>query len=128
MEEKAADGVDNKQNPQNIIENAQETGAEAPESPPEQSGLFVVLGGQLIRLEALDVQDFLLIDIITGGTPAGALDRAKAKSTLIGSVISRSKFTPEQVEILKSDLLRTYKAVGMAITQELFGTIVKPKQ
>ncbi len=122
MEEKAAGGVDNKLNPQNIAEEAQETGAEAPESPQEQSGLAVVLGGQLIQLEALNVQDFLLIDIITGGTPAGTLDRAKAKQSLIGSVISRSKLTTEQVEILKSDPLRTYKAVGMAITQELFGT------
>jgi hypothetical protein len=122
MEEKVAGGVDNKPNPQNIAEKAQETGAEAPESLPEQSGLAVVLGGQLIQLESLNVQDFLLIDIITGGTPAGTLDRAKAKQSLIGSVISRSKLTPEQVEILKSDPLRTYKAVGMAITQELFGT------
>ncbi|WAM22343.1 MAG: hypothetical protein OI717_00010 (plasmid) [Candidatus Methanoperedens sp.] len=122
MEEKAAGGVDNKPNPQNITEKAQEIGAEAPESLPEQSGLVVVLGGQLIQLESLNVQDFLLIDIITGGTPAGALDRAKAKQSLIVSVISRSKLTPEQVEILKSDPLRTYKAVGMAITQELFGT------
>jgi hypothetical protein len=122
MEEKAAGGVDNKPNPQNITEKAQEIGAEAPESLPEQSGLVVVLGGQLIQLESLNVQDFLLIDIITGGTPAGPLDRAKAKQSLIGSVISRSKLTPEQVEILKSDPLRTYKAVGMAITQELFGT------
>jgi hypothetical protein len=122
MEEKAAGGVDNKPNPQNIAEKAQEIGAEAPESQQEQSGLVVVLGGQLIQLESLNVQDFLLIDIITGGTPAGALDRAKAKQSLIGSVISRSKLTPEQVEILKSDPLRTYKAVGMAITQELFGT------
>ena len=122
MEEKVAGGVDNKLNPQNIIEKAQETGAEAPESPQEQSGLVVVLSGQLIQLEALNVQDFLLIDIITGGTPAGTLDRAKAKQSLIGSVISRSKLTPEQVEIMKSDPLRTYKAVGMAITQELFGT------
>jgi hypothetical protein len=121
MEEKIAGGVDNKPNPQNITEKAQEIGAEAPESLPEQSGLVVVLGGQLIQLEALNVQDFLLIDIITGGTPAGTLDRAKAKQSLIGSVISRSKLTPEQVEILKSDPLRTYKAVGMAITQELFG-------
>jgi hypothetical protein len=128
MEEKEAGGLDNKSNPQNITEMAQETGAEAPESPQEQSGLVVVLGGQLIRLEALNVQDFLLIDIITGGTPAGTLDRAKAKQSLISSVISRSKLTTEQVEILKSDLLKTYKAVGMAITQELFGTIVKPKQ
>ena len=122
MEEKAAGGVDNKPNPQNITEKAQEIGAEAPESLPEQSGLVVVLGGQLIQLESLNVQDFLLIDIITGGTPAGTLDRAKAKQSLIGSVISRSKLTPEQVEIMKSDPLRTYKAVGMAITQELFGT------
>ncbi|MCX9083295.1 MAG: hypothetical protein OIN87_00675 [Candidatus Methanoperedens sp.] len=122
MEEKAAGGVDNKPNPQNITEMAQETGAEAPESPQEQSGLVVVLGGQLIQLESLNVQDFLLIDIITGGTPAGTLDRAKAKQSLIGSVISRSKLTPDQVEIMKSDPLRTYKAVGMAITQELFGT------
>ena len=122
MEEKAAGGVDNKVNPPNIAEKAQETGAEAPESPQEQSGLVVVLGGQLIQLESLNVQDFLLIDIITGGTPAGALDRAKAKQSLIGSVISRSKLTPDQVEIMKSDPLRTYKAVGMAITQELFGT------
>ena len=121
MEEKAAGGVDRKPTPKNLDENAQETGAEAPESPQEQSGLVVVLGGQLIGLEALGVQDFLLIDIITGGTPAGALDRAKAKSSLIGSVISRSKLTPDQVEILKRDPLRTYKAVGMAITQELFG-------
>ncbi len=122
MEEKAAGGVDDKLNPQNIAEKAQEIGAEAPESLPEQSGLVVVLGGQLIQLESLNVQDFLLIDIITGGTPAGTLDRAKAKQSLIGSVISRSKLTPEQVEIMKSDPLRTYKAVGMAITQELFGT------
>ena len=122
MEEKAACGVDNKLNPQNITEKAQEIGAEAPESLPEQSGLVVVLGGQLIQLESLNVQDFLLIDIITGGTPAGVLDRAKAKQSLIVSVISRSKLTPEQVEILKSDPLSTYKAVGMAITQELFGT------
>jgi|GEM_PF-648748 len=122
MEEKTADGVDNNPNPQNIAEKLQETGAEAPESQQEQSGLVVVLGGQLIQLESLNVQDFLLIDIITGGTPAGALDRAKAKQSLIGSVISRSKLTPDQVEILKSDPLRTYKAVGMAITQELFGT------
>jgi hypothetical protein len=120
MEEKI--GTDNKPNSQNLTEKVQETGAEAPESPQEQSGLVVVLGGQLIGLEALGVQDFLLIDIITGGTPAGTLDRAKAKQSLIGSVISRSKLTPEQVEILKSDPLRTYKAVGMAITQELFGT------
>ncbi len=122
MEEKAAGGVDDNPNPQNIAEKLQETGAEAPESLPEQSGLVVVLGGQLIQLESLNVQDFLLIDIITGGTPAGTLDRAKAKQSLIGSVISRSKLTPEQVEIMKSDPLRTYKAVGMAITQELFGT------
>ena len=122
MEEKAAGDVDTNPNPQNLTEKFQETGAEAPESPPEQSGLVVVLGGQLIRLEALDVQDFLLIDIITGGTPAGTLDRAKAKQSLIGSVISRSKLTPGQVEIMKSDPLRTYKAVGMAISQELFGT------
>ncbi len=122
MEEKVVGGVDNKPNPQNITEKAQEIGAEAPESLPEQSGLVVVLGGQLIQLESLNVQDFLLIDIITGGTPAGPLDRAKAKQSLIGSVISKSKLTPEQVEILKSDPLRTYKAVGMAITQELFGT------
>ena len=121
MEEKVAGGVDNRPDPQNVTEKSQETGAEALVSPHEQSGLVVVLGGQLIQLEALNVQDFLLIDIITGGTPAGALDRAKAKSSLIGSVISRSKLTPEQVEILKRDPLRTYKAIGMAITQELFG-------
>ena len=122
MEDQVVGGVDNKVNPQNIAENAHETGEDSPESPQEQSGLVVVLGGQLIRLVALNVQDFLLIDIITGGTPAGTLDRAKAKQSLIGSVISRSKLTPEQVEIMKSDPLRTYKAVGMAITQELFGT------
>ncbi len=122
MEEKATVGVDNNPNPQNITEKLQETGAEAPESQQEQSGLVVVLGGQLIQLESLNVQNFLLIDIITGGTPAGTLDRAKAKQSLIGSVISRSKLTPEQVEIMKSDPLRTYKAVGMSITQELFGT------
>jgi hypothetical protein len=121
MEEKAAGDVDTNPNPQNVTEKSQETGAEALESPQEKSGLVVVLGGQLIRLEALDVQDFLLIDIITGGTPAGPLDRARAKSSLIGSVISRSKLTPEHVEILKRDPLRTYKAVGMVITQELFG-------
>lgn len=120
MEEKI--GTDNRPDPQNVTEKSQETGAEALVSPQEQSGLVVVLGGQLISLEALNVQDFLLIDIITGGTPAGALDRAKAKSSLIGSVISRSKLTPEQFEILKHDPLRTYKAVGKAITQELFGT------
>jgi hypothetical protein len=119
MEEKT--GTDNGPESQNITEKSQETGAEAPESPQEQSGLVVVLGGQLIQLEALDVQDFLLIDIITGGTPAGALDRAKAKQSLIGSVISRSKLTPEHVEIMKRDPLRTYKAMGTAITQELFG-------
>ena len=122
MEEKAAGVVDIKPTPKNSAEKAQETGAEAPESPHEQSGLVVVLGGQLIQLESLNVQDFLLIDIITGGTPAGTLDRAKAKQSLIGSVISRSKLTPDQVEIMKRDPLRTYKAVGMAITQELFGT------
>ena len=61
MEEKTADGVDNNPNHQNSTDEIHETGAEAPESPPEQSGLFVLLGGQLIRLEALDVQDFLLI-------------------------------------------------------------------
>lgn len=121
MEEKAA-GLDNKPDPQNLTEKAQETGAEAPESPQEQSGLAVVLGGQLIQLAAPGVQDFPLIDIITGGTPAGVLDRAKAKSSLIGSVLSRSKLTPEQVEILKLDPLGTYKAVSVAITQELFGT------
>jgi propanediol dehydratase large subunit len=115
-------GTDNRPDPQNVTEKSQETGAEAPESPQEQTGLIVVLGGQLIQLESLNVQDFLLIDIITGGTPAGALDRAKAKQSLIGSVISRSKLTPDQVEILKSDPLRTYKSVGMAITQKLFGT------
>ncbi len=115
-------GTDNRPDPQNVTEKSQEIGAEVPESLLEQSGLVVVLGGQLIQLESLNIQDFLLIDIITGGTPAGALDRAKAKQSLIGSVISRSKLTPEQVEILKSDPLRTYKAVGMAITQELFGT------
>jgi len=43
MEEKAAGGVDNKLNPQNIAEKAQEIGAEAPESPQEQSGLVVML-------------------------------------------------------------------------------------
>jgi len=121
MEEKVAGGLDNKTTPKNLAEKSQETSAEAPESPQEQSGMVVVLGGQLIGFEALGVQDFLLIDIITGGTPAGPLDRAKAKQSLIGSVISRSKFTPDQVEILKRDPLRTYKAVGMAITQELFG-------
>jgi hypothetical protein len=121
MEEKVAGGLDNKPTPKIVAEKSQETGAEAPGYPQEQSGLVVVLDGQLIGLEALGVQDFLLIDIITGGTPAGALDRAKAKSSLIGSVISRSKLTPDQVEILKRDPLRTYKAVGMAITQELFG-------
>ena len=120
MEEKS--GADNRPDHPNLTEKAQEIGAEAPESLLEQSGLVVVLGGQLIQLESLNVQDFLLIDIITGGTPAGTLDRAKAKQSLIGSVISRSKLTPEQVEIMKSDPLRTYKAVGMAITQELFGT------
>jgi membrane carboxypeptidase/penicillin-binding protein PbpC len=122
MEEKAASGLDSKPTPKNLAEKAQEIGAEAPESPQEQSGLVVVLGGHLIQLESLNVQDFLLIDIITGGTPAGTLDRAKAKQSLIGSVISRSKLTPEHIEIMKSDPLRTYKAVGMAITQELFGT------
>ncbi len=115
MEEKAAGGADSKPKPQ-------ETGAEAPELPQEQSGLAVVLGGQLIQLAAPGVQDFPLIDIITGGTPAGVLDRAKAKSSLIGSVLSRSKLTPDHVEILKLDPLRTYKAVSAAITQELFGT------
>jgi len=53
MEENDAGGVDNNPHPQNIAEEAQETGAEAPESQPEQSGLVVLLGGQLIRLEAL---------------------------------------------------------------------------
>lgn len=118
MEEKAAD---RKPKPQNLDEKAQETGAEAPESPQEQSGLAVVLCGQLIRLAALGVQDFPLIDIITGGTPASPLDRSRVKFSLISSVISRSKLTPEQVEILKLDPLRTYKAVSAAITQELFG-------
>ena len=93
MEENAAGGVDRKPTPKNLDENAQETGAEAPESPQEQSGLVVVLGGQLIGLEALGVQDFLLIDIITGGTPAGPLDRAKAKQSLIGSVDRASVFS-----------------------------------
>lgn len=118
MEEKAAGGADSKL----AEKKAQETGAEAPESPQEQSGLAVVLGGQLIHLAALGVQDFPLIDIIIGGTPASVLDRAKAKFSLIGMVISRSKLTPEQVEILKLDPLGTYKAVSAAITQELFAS------
>ncbi len=121
MEEKAAGGVDTKPTPQNIAEKEQETGAEAPESPQEQSGLAVVLGGQLIQLAALGVQDFPLIDIITGGTPAGVLERARAKSDLIGSVLSRSRLTPEQVEILKLDPLGTYRSVGAAIMQDIFG-------
>ena len=58
----------------------------------------------------------------SGGTPASPLDRSKAKFSLIGSVLSRSKLTPEQVEILKLDPLGTYKAVSEAITQELFGS------
>ena len=118
MEERAAGGADSKL----AEKKAQETGAEAPESLQEQSGLAMVLGGQLIQLSALSVQDFPLIDIITGGTPAGVLDRSKAKFSLIGSVISRSKLTPEQVEILKLDPLGTYKAVSAVITQELFGS------
>ena len=114
MEEK--DGADSKL----AEKKTQETGAEAPEPPQEQSGLAVVLSGQLIQLSALGVQDFPLIDIITGGTPASVLDRSKAKYGLISSVLSRSKLTPEQVEILKLDPLGTYKAVSAVIIQELF--------
>ncbi len=121
MEEKAAGGVDNKPIPQNIAEKAQETGAEAPDSPQEQSGLAVVLCGQLIQLAALNVSDFPLIDIITGGTPANVLERARAKSDLIGSVLSRSKLTAEHIEILKLDPLGTYRSVSAAIMQDIFG-------
>src|SRR3972149_10663527 len=118
MEERAAGGADSKL----AEKKAQETGAEAPEPPQEQSGLAVLLSGQLIQLSVLGVQDFPLIDIITGGTPASVLDRSKAKFSLIGSGLSRSKLTPEQGEILKLDPLGTYKAVSAAITQELFGS------
>jgi hypothetical protein len=118
MDEKVAGGADSKL----AEKKAHETGAEAPESPQEQSGLAVLLSGQLIQLSVLGVQDFPLIDIITGGTPASVLDRSKAKFSLIGSVLSRSKLTPEQVEILKLDPLGTYKAVSAVITQELFGS------
>ncbi len=98
-----------------------EKGAVAPESPQEHSGLVVMVGGQVIPLSAIGVQDFPLTDIITGGTPAGVLERARAKYDLISVVLSRSKLTPEQVEILKLEPLATYKAVGAAIMQELFG-------
>ncbi len=120
MEEKAAGGADSKLNLQNFAEKTQEIGAEAPEPPQEQSGLVVVLGEEVIQLSPLGVQDFALVDIVTGGTPASAYDRAQAKNALIGLVLSRSKLTTEQVEILKADPLATYRAVSAAITRELF--------
>lgn len=62
MEEKTADGADSKPKPQNLDEKAQETDAEAPESLQEQSGLAVVLCGQLIRLAALGFNTYTLKD------------------------------------------------------------------
>jgi len=59
MEEKAAGGLDSKPTPKNIAEKAQEVGAEAQESPQSNQDWLWCWVGQLIHLEALNVQDFL---------------------------------------------------------------------
>lgn len=116
MEEKAAGGADSKL----AEKKAQETGAEAPESPQEQSGLVVVIDGQEITIATPTVQDFIWVDVITGGTPAGVLERAKAKGDLIDILLSRTKITPEQLQLLNDDALLSKRIIGSELMQFIF--------
>jgi hypothetical protein len=117
MEEKAAGGVDSKL----TEKKAQETGAEAPESPQEQSELVVVIGGQIMVLATPAVQDFVRVDIITGGTPVTVLERAKAKGDLVDILLSRSNLTSEQIDVLNTDSLMSKRIIGSVLMQKLFG-------
>lgn len=115
MEEKAVGGADSK-----LAEKTQETGAEAPGSPQEQSGLVVVIDGQAITIATPTVQDFIWVDVITGGTPAGVLERAKAKGDLIDILLSRTKITPEQLQLLNNDALLSKRIIGSELMQFIF--------
>lgn len=102
------------------------TGAAAPESsPPEQGRLVVVLDGQAIPLSSLrppenPVAFFPLIRVILGGNPLMPTEyQSTAMMKLVQMVIARSKITPEQLEVMKRDPLKTYLAVSAAIEHEL---------
>ncbi len=100
---------------------SQETGADAPGSPQEQSGLVVVIGGQIMVLATPAVQDFVWVDVITGGTPATVLERAKAKGDLVDILLSRSNLTSEQIDVLNIDSLVSKRIIGSVLMQKLFG-------
>lgn len=112
---------------QNQYQN-QETPQPQPQPQNAQEGIQVIIGGRIITLSPLLFEDFPLTYIIERSDIRNPTEQqAMAMVKLINKIISRSRLTPEEIELLRGrsqqELLRTYHQIAGAIERTLLVTL-----
>ncbi len=86
----------------------------------QTDGIKIVLQSRLIVLSPLRFEDFPLTRVLINSNFRAPTEyQSLIMAKLINAIIARSRLTPEEMEILRSNLLRTYHVISSAIEKAL---------
>ncbi len=86
----------------------------------QRDGIKIVLQSKLITLSPLKFEDYPLTRVLVNSNFQAPTEyQSLIMAKLINSILARSKLTPEEMDILKVDLLKTYHVIGAAVEKAL---------
>lgn len=120
--------ADESENPEEEIEQPEQIEQETQQLEDIQEGIPVFINNQVITLSPLLFEDFPLTYIIEHGDIRNPTEQqAVTMVKLINKLLSRSRLTPEETELLRGksqqELLRNYHIIAAAIERTLLITL-----
>jgi len=86
----------------------------------QRDGIKIVLQSKLITLSPLKFEDYPLTRVLVNSNFQAPTEyQSLIMAKLINAILARSKITPEEMDILKGDLLKTYHVIGAAVEKAL---------
>ncbi len=86
----------------------------------QRDGIKIVLQSKLITLSPLKFEDYPLTRVLVNSNFQALTEyQSLIMAKLINAILARSKLTPEEMDILKGDLLKTYHVIGAAVEKAL---------
>jgi len=86
----------------------------------QRDAIKIVLHSKLIVLSPLKFEDYPLTRVLSNSNFQAPTEyQSLVMAKLINAILSRSKLTPGEMEVLKEDLLKTYHVIGSAVERAL---------
>jgi hypothetical protein len=86
----------------------------------QRDAIKIVLNSKLIVLSPLKFEDYPLTRVLSNSNFQAPTEyQSLVMAKLINAILSRSKLTPGEMEVLKEDLLKTYHVIGSAVEKAL---------